>query len=93
MNPRILIPILETIEALKIYYIARATPWKLDVVFREDLQRTKTGNAPENLAIIRKLSLQLLNKIPDNESIKNRKKIAGWNDKYLIDYFLIFKCV
>jgi predicted transposase YbfD/YdcC len=59
--------------------------WKLDVVFREDLQRTKTGNAPENLAIIRKLSLQLLNKIPDKESIKNRRKIAGWNDKYLID--------
>ena len=24
--------------------------WQLDVTFREDLQRTKTGNAPENLA-------------------------------------------
>jgi predicted transposase YbfD/YdcC len=59
--------------------------WKLDVVFREDLQRTKVGNAPDNLATIRKLSLQLLNKIPDKESIKNRRKRAGWNDKYLID--------
>lgn len=58
--------------------------WQLDVTFREDLQRTKTGNAPENLAIVRKLSLQLLNNINDKESIKSRRKLAGWNDKYLI---------
>lgn len=63
----------------------RAAPWQLDVTFREDLQRTRTGNAPENLAIIRKLSLQLLNKVSDKESIKSRRKIAGWNDKYLVD--------
>lgn len=58
--------------------------WQLDVTFREDVQRTKMGNAPENLAIIRKLSLQLLNKITDKESIKSRRKLAGWNDQYLI---------
>jgi len=57
--------------------------WQLDVTFREDLQRTKTGNAPENLAIIRKLSLQLLNNVTDKESIKSRRKLAGWNDQYL----------
>jgi predicted transposase YbfD/YdcC len=58
--------------------------WQLDVTFREDLQRTKTGNAPENLAIIRKLSLQLLNHVADKESIKSRRKLAGWNDQYLL---------
>ena len=58
--------------------------WQLDVTFREDLQRTKSGNAPENLTIIRKLSLQLLNNITDKESIKSRRKLAGWNDQYLI---------
>ena len=57
--------------------------WQLDITFREDLQRTKIGNAPENLAIIRKLSLQLLNNITDKESIKSRRKLAGWNDQYL----------
>ncbi len=59
--------------------------WQLDVTFREDLQRTQTGNTPENLAIVRKLSLQLLNKITDKESIKSRRKLAGWNDQYLIE--------
>ena len=59
--------------------------WQLDVTFREDLQGTQTGNAPENLAIVRKLSLQLLNKITDKESIKSRRKLAGRNDQYLIE--------
>ena len=63
--------------------------WQLDVTFREDLQRTQTGNAPENLAIVRKLSLQLLNKITDKESIKSRRKLAGWNDQYLIEMLSI----
>ena len=64
--------------------IENSLHWQLDVTFREDLQRTKTGNAPENLAIIRKLSLQLLNNITDKESIKSRRKLSGWNDQYLI---------
>lgn len=57
--------------------------WKLDVVFREDQARTRTGNAPENLATARKLALQMLNQVSDKESIKNRRKTAGWDDEYL----------
>lgn len=64
--------------------IENSLHWQLDVTFREDLQRTKSGNTPENLAIIRKLSLQLLNRVTDKESIKSRRKLAGWNDQYLI---------
>jgi predicted transposase YbfD/YdcC len=62
----------------------QATLWQLDVTFREDLQRTKTGNAPENIAIVRKLSLQILNNANDKENIKSRRKLAGWNDQYLL---------
>lgn len=65
--------------------IENSLHWQLDVTFREDLQRTQSGNGPENLAIVRKLSLQLLNKITDKESIKSRRKLAGWNDQYLIE--------
>lgn len=59
--------------------------WKLDVVFQEDMSRTKTGNAPENMATARKLALQLLNRVQDRESIKNRRKMAGWDDNYLLN--------
>lgn len=57
--------------------------WQLDVSFSEDTQRTKAVNAPENFATLRKLALQILNKVQDKESIKNRRKIAGWNNDYL----------
>jgi hypothetical protein len=28
--------------------------------------------------------LQLLNHVADKESIKSRRKLAGWNDQYLL---------
>jgi predicted transposase YbfD/YdcC len=31
--------------------------WSLDVSFREDCSRVRTGHAPENLALIRKMAL------------------------------------
>jgi predicted transposase YbfD/YdcC len=54
------------------------------VVFNEDAQRTKSGNAPQNLTTLRKFALQLINQMDDKESIKNRRKMAGWNDNYLL---------
>jgi predicted transposase YbfD/YdcC len=59
--------------------------WKLDVVFKEDLARSRTGNAAENLSTTRKLALQLLNQVTDKESMKNRRKMAGWDDNYLLN--------
>ncbi|MEO0332034.1 MAG: ISAs1 family transposase [Bacteroidota bacterium] len=58
--------------------------WTLDVVFQEDRSRTRKGNGAENMATARKLALQLLNRVQDKESIKNRRKIAGWDDEYLL---------
>lgn len=57
--------------------------WKLDVVFREDRQRTRLDNGPLNLATARKLALQVLHQIQDANSTKNRRKMAGWGDEYL----------
>lgn len=58
--------------------------WQLDVSFREDQSRTRKNNAPENMATLRKTALQALKQMDDKQSIKSRRKIAGWNDDYLI---------
>jgi predicted transposase YbfD/YdcC len=58
--------------------------WMLDVVFGEDQSRTRKGNAPENMATLRKMALQVLNQNQDKQSIKSRRKIAAWNDEYLL---------
>jgi hypothetical protein len=54
----------------------------------EDTQKTKSENAPENFATIRKIALQILTKIPDKESIKNRRKITSCNNNYIINTLL-----
>lgn len=58
--------------------------WMLDVVFGEDQSRIRKGNAPENMATLRKMALQLLNQQADKQSIKSRRKIAAWNNDYLL---------
>ena len=57
--------------------------WVLDVVFREDLARLRSGNAPANMAIIRHTALNLLSGARPTTSFKNRRKKAGWNVDYL----------
>jgi predicted transposase YbfD/YdcC len=57
--------------------------WVLDVVFREDLARLRSGNAPANMAMVRHASLNLLSRAKPITSFKNRRKRAGWNNDYL----------
>ena len=65
----------------------------LDVVFLEDRQRVRSGNAPDNMATIRKLAIQMLGHMEDKQSIKNRRKLAGGNEEYLFQILNKIKCV
>jgi predicted transposase YbfD/YdcC len=57
----------------------------LDVVFREDSSRTRRGFAAENLALIRRLALNLLNLDTSLKRSKRRKRLkALLNDGYLL---------
>jgi predicted transposase YbfD/YdcC len=58
--------------------------WMLDVVFSEDQSRTRKGNAPENMTTLRKMALQILNQQTNKQNIKSRRKIAAWNNDYLL---------
>jgi len=57
--------------------------WQLDVVFNEDRQRLREGNAPENMAILRKLALQTLMKSKGKKSLKTFRKKVAWNKDLL----------
>ena len=57
--------------------------WVLDVVFHDDLARLRTGYGPENMAVVRHMALNLLNKAAKTDSLKTRRKRAGWDDDYL----------
>ena len=57
--------------------------WVLDVIFRDDLARFRSGDGPQNMAIIRHTARNLLSRARPTVSLKNRRKRAGWNADYL----------
>ena len=59
--------------------------WVLDVSFREDDCRVRDGNAPENLAVIRHMALNLLKQDRTiKASVRDKRKRAGWDNDYLL---------
>jgi len=57
--------------------------WHLDVTFAEDACRARTGNAPENLNIFRKIALHRICKDNSKISKKKRRFRASMNTDYL----------
>jgi predicted transposase YbfD/YdcC len=58
--------------------------WVLDVALGEDAARSRKDNAPQNLALIRKLALNILRRHPDKASIKTKIKRAAWDETFLL---------
>lgn len=58
--------------------------WCLDVAFDEDRCRIRKNAAPQNLAVIRHIAMNLLKQESTAKvGIKNKRLMAGWDHKYL----------
>jgi predicted transposase YbfD/YdcC len=57
--------------------------WVLDVVFHDDLARLRTGFGPQNMAIVKHMTMNLIRHPKDRHSLKNRRKLACLNSNYL----------
>jgi predicted transposase YbfD/YdcC len=57
--------------------------WVMDVVFHDDLARLRTGHGPENMAIVKHMAMNLVRQATPTTSLKNRRKLAGWDPSYL----------
>jgi hypothetical protein len=53
--------------------------WVLDVTFREDLSRLRTGHGAKNMAVVRHFALNLVRQVADKRSIKATRKRAAWH--------------
>jgi predicted transposase YbfD/YdcC len=58
--------------------------WILDVVLDEDLARTRRDHGARNLAILRRLALNIVRAEPSKGSLSGKIKKAGWNNAFLL---------
>jgi predicted transposase YbfD/YdcC len=58
--------------------------WQLDVTFKDDANRMRSGNAAENFSLLNKIALNLLKQEQSGRrSINTKRHKAGWDEQYL----------
>ena len=62
--------------------IENSLHWCLDVTFKEDDSRIRTGNAPAIMSMLRHTCMNLLKTEPSKLSIKQKRLNTAWNDEY-----------
>lgn len=62
--------------------IENSLHWVLDTAFDEDRARTRKDHGAQNLAIIRKLALNVLKTARPDLSIRRKRNRAGWSDAF-----------
>jgi predicted transposase YbfD/YdcC len=58
--------------------------WLLDVEFKEDQSRYRTGHGAKNMAVVRRFALGLVRANKAKGSVKTRRKSASWNPDFLL---------
>jgi hypothetical protein len=56
----------------------------------EDQQRNRSDNGPHNLAILRHMALNVLQKEPSKGSLRGKRKRGSWDDAYLWSLLRLF---
>jgi hypothetical protein len=64
--------------------------WRLDVVMNEDQDRTRLGNGPQNLAVLRHIALNVMQKDTSKGSLRGKFMRAGWDERYLARLLTLF---
>jgi hypothetical protein len=55
---------------------------RLDVVMNDDQDKCRLGSGPHNLAVLRHIALNVLQKDGEKGSLRGKIKKAGWDEAY-----------
>ncbi len=77
-----------TLEVTRMHWsVENQLHWRLDVVFNEDDARTRKNYGPQNLAVLRRIALDILRAHPDNRSVGRKMKLAAWKKEFFFELF------
>ena len=66
--------------------IENSLHWIMDMVFRDDECRISTGHAPANFTTVKHVAHNLMRRTKLKESMRLRRKVAAWDDEYLVRF-------
>lgn len=67
------------------WQIENGLHWVLDIAFREDESRIRKDHAPQNMAVLRHMALNLLKQeMSVKVGMAAKRKMAGWDNDYLL---------
>jgi predicted transposase YbfD/YdcC len=74
----------QLLQAIRAHWgIENSVHWILDVAFNEDQSRVRKDHAPENLAVIRRIAINLLRKEKTAKGgIQAKRLQCGWDENY-----------
>jgi predicted transposase YbfD/YdcC len=79
-------PPFDLLEIIRSHWdIENGSHWQQDVVFHEDLARNRKDNGPRNLALLRRLTANILKANPDKASTRVKRLKAAWNQDFFLD--------
>lgn len=82
----------EYAKGVRLHWGVESMHWSLDVTFREDANRTRVGKAPQNLALLKRMALNMVKKDQERypkRSLRSRRFLASLKKDYLEYIFSI----
>lgn len=76
-------------NAIRGHWGVESMHWLLDVAFKDDLSRYRTGHGAKNMALVRRFALGLVRHNNAKGSVKTRRKRASWNPQFLLQVLQI----
>lgn len=70
-------------EAIRAHWAVESMHWMLDVLFKDDMSTYRSGHGAKNMAVVRRFALGLVRAEPSKQSVKTKRKKAGWSTEYL----------
>jgi len=58
--------------------------WVMDMIFRDDECRVRTNHAPANFTTLKHMAHNLMRKAPGKDSMRLKRKVAAWDDDFLV---------
>jgi predicted transposase YbfD/YdcC len=76
-------------EGVRGHWGVESLHWILDVEFKDDLSRYRTGHGAKNMAVIRRFAINMVRADKSKGSVKTKRKSAGWNTDFLMEILQI----